>query len=199
MSSYENQKKKFDSIAETWDLIREPEEKVLRVVCLSQIKENMRVLDVGCGTGIMSDALVHAVGEKGFVKGIDISPGMLSVAKRKFDFPNLSFEEGNIETLKEESESYDAIICNNVFPHFVNEDRVLENINRLLKPGGVWTVSHLSGRDAVNKIHSDSECFKEDKVPLPEKWIEMFQPFGFAPVLSLNEKDFYIIVMKKNG
>ncbi|MBQ7256106.1 MAG: class I SAM-dependent methyltransferase [Abditibacteriota bacterium] len=197
MSSYENQIKKFNSLADTWDLIREPEEKVERVVCLSEIGKGMKVLDVGCGTGIMDNALIKSVGEVGFVKAIDISDGMLSVAKRKYNFDNLVFEEGNIETFDEESESYDAVICNNVFPHFVNVDRVLRNVNRLLKVGGVFTVSHLSGRAAVNKIHSDTECFKEDKVPEPKKWIEMFKPFGFENVMSMDEKDFYIIVMRK--
>ena len=197
MSSYENQIKKFNSLAETWDLIREPEEKVERVVALSQIKKGMKVLDVGCGTGIMDNALIKAVGEVGFVKAIDISEGMLSVAKRKYNFDNLVFEVGNIETFDEERESYDTVICNNVFPHFVNVDRVLKNISGLLKPGGVFTVSHLSGRDAVNKIHSDSECFKEDKVPVPEKWIEMFMPYGFEHIVSLDDPKFYIIVLRK--
>lgn len=197
---YTKQKEIFDRESVLWDSKDKSDntENIKRTVFLSQAKQGMKVLDVGCGTGIMDRELSLAVGETGLVKGIDISSGMLDAARKKYrDFKNIVFAEANIENIADEKESYDVIICNNVFPHFVNPDTAVKNCFRLLKHGGIFTVSHLKGRAYVNSIHRDTENFKEDRVPLPEKWINLFEKYGFSEKLALDEENFYIIVMTK--
>ena len=192
---YNKQKEIFNKAAETWDALHiDSDKSINRVVTLSQITQGQKVLDVGCGTGVMDRALLETVGESGFVKAIDISPGMLSVAGLKFTEKNIIFCEENIETTTD-TQVYDAIICNNVFPHFQNREKVLKNVFRLLKQGGIFTVSHLKGRDFVNNIHK--EKFNEDIVPKPEIWVRLFEKYGFREIISLDEKDFYCIVMEK--
>ena len=196
--NYNKQKEIFDTESLTWDLKSDITNEPERVVKLSKINKNMRVLDVGCGTGIMEQSILYAIGQKGFIKAIDISTGMLAKAKEKFKEPNIIFEENNIETIKDSSEYYDVIICNNVFPHFVNPKKVLNNCHRLLKKGGILTVSHLKGRNFVNNIHKDTEHFKqEEKVPKAQVWSDFFKTFGFNEVITLDEENFYIIVMEK--
>ena len=195
---YKKQAEIFDREAPNWDSKdTDSSENIRRVLSLSGIKENMKILDVGCGTGIMEQALSETVGKGGFIKAIDISQGMLSVAGSKHTQKNIIFEQANIETLADSKETYDAIICNNVFPHFLNPGKVMENSARLLKRGGIFTVSHLKGREFVNNIHRDTDSFKEDRVPVPEKWINLFEKYGFTQKIALDEKNFYIIVMKK--
>lgn len=198
---YKKQKEIFDREAPLWDSKDKGDntQNIKRVISMSQIKQGMKVLDVGCGTGIMEKELALAVGDKGLVKAIDISTGMLNVAKEKFSaYKNIVFEEQNIEFITEEKESYDAVICNNVFPHFVHPDKVAENCFRLLKPGGVFTVSHLKGRAFVNNIHRDTENFQEDRVPVPSKWVSLFEKHGFTEKISIDENDFYIIINLKS-
>ncbi|MBQ0104499.1 MAG: class I SAM-dependent methyltransferase [Armatimonadetes bacterium] len=195
---YKKQAEIFDREAPNWDSKdTDSSENIKRVLSLSGIKENMKILDVGCGTGIMEQSLSETVGEGGFIKAIDISQGMLSVAESKHTQKNIIFEQANIETLTDSKETYDAIICNNVFPHFLNPDKVMENSARLLKKGGIFTVSHLKGREFVNNIHRDTDSFREDRVPVPEKWISLFEKYGFTQKTALDEKNFYIIVMIK--
>lgn len=196
---YEKQIAVFDEIAKTWDSREkaDPTNSINKLVSYSKISEGYKILDVGCGTGILSDALIEAAGKSGSVKGIDISSGMINVAREKFDFKNLTFEHTSVEALKDESNSYDIIVCNNVFPHFEDVDGVMLNSIRLLKDGGLFVVTHLAGRDAVNKIHSNTNTFNEDKVPVPEEWIKIFKKYGLKEVKAVDEADFYYISMQK--
>lgn len=196
--NYEKQAEIFNEESKIWDSKQDNcSSQIKRLMDLSQIKKGYKVLDVGCGTGIIDKDLIEKVEESGFVKAIDISQGMINVSKTKFNYPNLLFEVNNIETIEDNSEYYNTIICNNVFPHFINVDKVLKNSYRLLKNNGYFIVSHLKGRNFVNNIHKNTENFQEDKVPLPSKWISLFKEYGFKEVLSLDEEDFYIIVMVK--
>lgn len=196
--NYDKQIEIFNKESKIWDSKQEDcSNQIKRLMELSQIKEGYKVLDVGCGTGIIDKALIEKVGEKGFVKAIDISNGMIEVAKNKLNYPNLVFEVNNIENIEDNNEYYDTIICNNVFPHFVNVDKVLTNSYRILKNNGYFIVSHLKGRNFVNNIHKNTDNFQEDRVPVPHKWINIFKEYGFKEILSLDEENFYIIIMTK--
>jgi len=73
-----------------------------------------RVLDLGCGTGLDLPLLSQAVGPRGQVVGLDLSPGMLSLAEqriRKKNCSNVSLVLGNALDLPFRSGSFDAIFC----------------------------------------------------------------------------------------
>jgi ubiquinone/menaquinone biosynthesis C-methylase UbiE len=54
-----------------------------RVAELAKLEPGMRVLDVACGTGVLSLAAAEVVEPGGSVVGLDLNPGMLGVARRK--------------------------------------------------------------------------------------------------------------------
>ncbi len=58
---------------------------------LVNLKEGENVLDVGCGTGVLSILAKIAVGEAGEVQGVDLAPRMISKAQTKSDKANLKF------------------------------------------------------------------------------------------------------------
>ena len=97
------------------------------------IKEDSRILDLGCGDGKLSHALaLHA--KKGMVVGIDASLGMLDKAK-ELSSPNLEFIHMDINDMLFESE-FD-IIFSNAALHWVHDHKkLLGNCYRALKPGG---------------------------------------------------------------
>jgi ubiquinone/menaquinone biosynthesis C-methylase UbiE len=96
------------------------------------------VLDLGCGNGHHLLALGPEVA-RGI--GIDISPGMIELARaRRRSSPwraNLAFEVDNAEELKEiADESVDLAICIGAFEHMLDKRAVLASIYRVLKFGG---------------------------------------------------------------
>ncbi len=103
-----------------------------------------RVLDVGCGGGLLSEALADAGAE---VTAIDLAPGVLDVARLHLYESNLSvdYREISAEALAaQQPGSFDAITCMEMLEHVPDPGSVIEACARLLKPGGRWFASTLN-------------------------------------------------------
>jgi uncharacterized protein (DUF1330 family)/trans-aconitate methyltransferase len=100
----------------------------------AHIKADDRVLDVGCGTGVLAMAAADRVGPQGAVTGIDPNAGMLAVARRKS--ARIDWREGRAESLPFPDESFDAVVSQFALMFF--DDRVggLQQMARVLRPGG---------------------------------------------------------------
>jgi arsenite methyltransferase len=103
-----------------------------------------RVLDVGCGPGFYSRELLDQVGPEGAVTGIDQSPQMLAVAKRRSEgFGNARFQEGDATALPVESDEFDRALSVQVLEYVADVPRALAEMHRALRPGGrvvIWDV-----------------------------------------------------------
>src|SRR5918996_4296569 len=103
-----------------------------------------RILDVGCGPGFYSRELLDQVGPGGSVTGVDQSPQMLAVAKRRSDgFGNVRFEEGDATALPVESEGFDRALSVQALEYVKEIPAALAEIHRALRPGGrvvIWDV-----------------------------------------------------------
>jgi ubiquinone/menaquinone biosynthesis C-methylase UbiE len=111
----------------------------------SQLEPGARVLDVACGTGRISAPLARL----GFdVAGIDISSRVLAVARAAA--PDLDFRLGDMRRLPWEDQSFDAVINMwTAFGYFdtqAEDERALDEIARVLRPGGAFII------DTVNPV-----------------------------------------------
>ena len=93
------------------------------------------VLDVGCGTGLVTHLLATKVGPKGGVVGIDLSARMLDLA-RKGSTGNTTFMAMAAEHMVFRSGSFDLITYGQSLPYLVDPVASLEDAVRLLRPGG---------------------------------------------------------------
>jgi ubiquinone/menaquinone biosynthesis C-methylase UbiE len=106
---------------------------------MAGLQPGEHVLDVACGTGLVSFRALDAVGETGAVVGTDISAEMVETARRRAvdaGFQNATFERFDAEAMSLEDEIFDAALCAlglMYFPHPIN---ALGEILRLLEPGG---------------------------------------------------------------
>lgn len=130
---------------------------------LARIKEGDTVLDLGSGAG--NDAFVarRAVGEKGRVIGVDMTPEMVEKARannRKQGFANVEFRLGEIETLPVEAATVDVVVSNCVLNLVPDKAKAFKEMFRVLKPGGHFNVSDivLNG-DLPEKLRSEAELY----------------------------------------
>ncbi|HEY7075371.1 MAG TPA: class I SAM-dependent methyltransferase [Solirubrobacteraceae bacterium] len=90
-----------------------------------------RVLDVGCGSGL---ALVLAAARGALPAGIDISPGLLGVARERL--PDADLREGDMESLPFTDAAFDAVLGVNAFQFAGDPRRALREAARVTRPGG---------------------------------------------------------------
>ena len=106
---------------------------------LGRLEPGERVLDLGSGAG--TDALVAArmVGRTGSVTGVDMTREMLAKARSAAEeagIENVSFTEGEAESLPFADESFDVVISNGVIDLIPDKDAVFAELHRVLVPGG---------------------------------------------------------------
>ena len=89
------------------------------------------LLDVGCGSGL---AMVLAAERGAMPSGIDISPGLLGVARERL--PQADLREGDMEELPFGDAAFDAVIGINAFQFAGDPPRALAQAARVLRPGG---------------------------------------------------------------
>ena len=134
----------FDTIARTYDrlnrLMTLGLDRRWRKRALRGIQGN--VLDVACGTGDMAVSLV----ERGCtVTGVDISEEMLAIARQKA--PMVTFMIADAEHLPFPDASFDAVTCAFGVRNFVHLEQGLNEMLRVLKPGGQLVILELATPD----------------------------------------------------
>ncbi|MDT5060850.1 MAG: hypothetical protein QOH63_1309 [Acidobacteriota bacterium] len=108
---------------------------VRRARVLELLPEHLgRVVDVGCGPGVMVEAVLE---RGGTFEGLDLSPEMVQEATEKFgQLEGVSFKTGDIEALDLPDDYADQLICMAVIEYLKTPDRALEEMARVLRPGG---------------------------------------------------------------
>jgi demethylmenaquinone methyltransferase/2-methoxy-6-polyprenyl-1,4-benzoquinol methylase/phosphoethanolamine N-methyltransferase len=110
------------------------------IVEMAGIKPGDAILDVGCGTGNLTLTALKIAGPKGSAHGIDASPEMIEVARKKAQRSGMKavFDLGLIEKMPYPDATFDAAISRLVIHHLPDELKRLgfAEIFRVLKPGG---------------------------------------------------------------
>lgn len=92
-----------------------------------------RLLDVGCGTGVVARNAVSRVGGEGRIVGIDPNEGMLAVARRT---AGVEWTIGVAESIPFEAASFDVVVSQFAMMFFEDRDKAVSEMKRVLTPGG---------------------------------------------------------------
>ena len=98
-----------------------------------------RVLDVACGTGVLTREVAKRVGPRGAVTGLDLNEGMLAVAKRIL--PDAEWHQGDAAALPFEAARFDVVVSQFALMYFTDRVAALREMWRVLKPGGRLAVA----------------------------------------------------------
>ncbi|MBA7650964.1 2-methoxy-6-polyprenyl-1,4-benzoquinol methylase [subsurface metagenome] len=118
-----------------------------KVIKRSGIKQGMRLLELGCGSGAFTTSVAKAVGEQGKIYAVDIQPAMLKQLERKLarpenrDLTNIELIQASAYELPFEEDSLDLAYLVTVFHEIPDRDRALREIKRILKPDGILAIT----------------------------------------------------------
>ena len=103
-------------------------------VALANVVPGGRVLDVACGTGVLSKAFADAGAQ---VTGVDASEGYLEGARRRRSHPNITYELGDIRRMRFDDDSFDAAVSTLALDVVPEIEQVVAEMKRVTRPGGV--------------------------------------------------------------
>lgn len=140
----------FANVACRWDRMREDffDSTIAgSIVNASKINSRSTVVDVGCGTGFLTQYVAMQTRGRGKVVGVDLSSSMLGVAKANLSklglLESVEFRVGDAENLPVEDNFADAVVGNMVLHHCPRPKRAISEMARILKRGGRLAVSDL--------------------------------------------------------
>lgn len=127
-----------------------------------QVRPSERILEIGCGNGLMTEELARAVGESGQVVGIDLSGEMLASAiDRCAPFPQAEFKECGADATGFADASFDKAVSVQVFEYIPDIESAVRESHRVLRPGG---------KLVIGDMHFDTWAWHSDH---PERMARM--------------------------
>lgn len=190
----------FDRLAPTWDAneIRSTPERIKSILSKLPIEKGMNILDLGTGTGVLVPYLSQLVGEKGHITAIDLSEGMLSIARKKYghlenvEFVKCDFEEELIPGL------YDIVFLYSVYPHLHSPAATFEWLFKMnMNPEGKIVIAFPSDEEFINSIHHERNSDSDHLLPA-HLLAEMISKWGYKAEVLAATTDEYIVIVE-NG
>ena len=185
----------FNHHAHRWDHDADHQARILkRLDGLREqigLKPGQAVLEIGCGTGMITAWLAPWV-RPGRVVAVDFSPAMLAEAKAK----DIAAEFRLMDICAEypPGECFDLAFCFQAFPHFREPPAALARIAHALKPGGRLVVLHLVSRHHINSFHRDvGGAVKEDLLPSAEDWPALLKNTGLGVSKYEDRPDLFLV------
>lgn len=127
-----------------------------------------RVLDLGCGSGQGSEALIESGARE--VIGVDIDARSIRYARRRFAAEGLSFEVANAEALPEELGAFDVIVSSNTFEHLGDPAAALERVTALLERDGTFVLAVPPVYDEASRAVTERSRHHRSNRPI-EAWL----------------------------
>jgi ubiquinone/menaquinone biosynthesis C-methylase UbiE len=120
-----------------WSAQLEPAQRLL--LEMAALEPGERVLDIACGTGLVSFPAAEAVAPSGGLLGTDLSETMVASARELAaarGFSNTDFERMDAESLKVPDESFDVALCALGLMYVPDPDRAFAEMRRVVRPDG---------------------------------------------------------------
>jgi SAM-dependent methyltransferase len=158
------------------------------------IQKGDMVVDLGSGAGNDCFIARAETGETGKVIGVDFTPAMIEKARANADklgFTNIEFRQGDIEKIPIENNTANVVVSNCVLNLVPNKKEVFKEIERILKPGGHFSISDvvLSG-NLPGALQQDVEMYAGCVAGAIQKedYLQLIRQAGFQDITVQKEK-----------
>jgi len=204
---YRTRKQFFNDHAEMWSDMwyKDPatgrhdkhEKDFDRLFSLLPLKRGDHVLDTGCGTGILVPFILERITETGILYELDFADKMMETNRRLHGEENIRFILADAENVPLDDSSCDAVICFSCFPHLHDKGKAMTTLSRILKPGGIFAVSHFDSSEGIKKHHESCHAVMHDHLPDEAGMRSLLQTVALGIDVFIDEPGFYCIVARK--
>ena len=126
---------------------------------LFSIPPNAKVLDLGCGTGLLTVSLSELVGPNGQVVAVDPDAQRIEFAKKENTRPNIEYLVGDDQSFP--GEDYDFIVSGNAVHWIKNKRALFENVHKKLAENDAFAFVTLDGKKRLNFQPAAKKAFAE--------------------------------------
>ena len=183
----------FNGFASTWDNEPIADTHIINTILdNANVCENIDVLDIGCGTGVLFPYYLQR--DVKSITAVDLSPEMVKIAKGKF--PQADVICGDAENIAFDKQ-FDVIMIYNAFPHFPNPEKLIENLSKTLKTGGIISIAHGLSKKELDEIHMKSAGYVSNILPECDELAEMLKPYFNVDITISNDKMYQVTGTKK--
>lgn len=136
-----------------------------RLLLEAGIRSGMRVADLGCGVGMVTQLLAELVGPEGEVVGVDFSPAQIKQARGLLptNLTNVTFVEASATDTGLARESFDLVYSRFLLIHLTDPELALREMRDLLKPNGIFVCEDgdltTAGSEPASQLEAFSNLF----------------------------------------
>jgi ubiquinone/menaquinone biosynthesis C-methylase UbiE len=186
----------FEDLASRWDrLPAAPDAPVRtrRFVERMALAGARRVVDVGCGTGVLVTDLSLALPGARIVE-LDLALAMVRESVRKHRAPGVAGVCGDAGRLPLAPASCDAVVCFGVLPHLGDLTRVMPELLRPLRPGGIIAIGHTMDSRELNAFHAAlGEPVAADYLPPASVLGDLLHRAGARSIVAEEQPGWYFV------
>lgn len=151
----------FEELAREWDRLPKPEDqprKIREFLRRARAAQARRILDVGCGTGVLLEGLLQAAGSSALIVELDFALGMLAENAAKFKDRRVARVCADTAGLPFVPGAFDLVLCFNVAPHLGEARQALAPLLEALAAGGRLAIGHLMSSEELNAFHAQLDA-----------------------------------------
>lgn len=152
------------------------------------------VLEVGCGTGNLTCALVERLSPVGRVVAVDLAPAMVVAARHKVPDARVQWQVADVNRLPLAAESVDRVLCFSVWPHFDEPLVAARELARVLRRGGRLDIWHVSSRVRINEVHAAAPAaVRHDLLGPGDETAAVLSEAGLCPIRVIDDDTRYLV------
>jgi len=158
------------------------------------------VLDLGCGTGILTGILLERLSDRGHIHAVDFSPAMIEVAQSKGYDRRITWHIADALHLPISDSSIDRVVAFSSWPHLSDYASAAREVYRVLTNHGTLTILHLQSREKINHIHTSAGGpIVRDLLPPAFALASLLRTNSLIPTKTIDDDRMYLIVATKEA